>query len=339
MNRDRNAHRPTRAAKHERNLAGIDAKTIASMVAAGRPNPFAVGSREHIAYGWTKELLRHAESDKPTELADQARRIFPKAEAGTRRAVGAATKSETPSTVPPVPDENPRRPSLNNPSPLPSTKPEVPKTSYGNLWRPSELLGVSQEFADAIDEAENSHGRWNLASNESTAVGRYQILASGLRDIGLMDADGSWYGYPKPDREEFLQTPELQNLAFAAYLNRKLRSVKSLKLTAEDLEDVGLVDLVGREIDGVGGTFKVTLAGLVAAAHREGEGRLQQYLDHLATHDWYSDSETFPLDEIPGNRTKKQAFEQIEKRLREFMTVPLYGNHYIPPLNDPEDVE
>ena len=330
MNRNHNVRRPDRA------TSGADSKAIVAMVAAGRPNPFAAGSPEHIAFSWTRELQRHAESESTGDLARHARRIFPTA--GRRHAARRATGTEvaeTASATPPVPEENPRRPSLGNPPPLPGTKPKVP---FDKLWSPDQLLGVSKEFADEIGERESAND-WSAESKSSTAVGRYQILVGGLQDIGLEDANGNWYGYPYPDREEFRQTPELQNFAFAAYLNRKLRSVKFLKLTAEGLENVGLIDLVGREIDGVGGTFKVTLAGLVAAAHREGEGRLQQYLDHLATHNWYSDSETFPLDEIPGDRTKNEAFEQIEKRLREFMTTPLYGNHYIQLLNDPEDIE
>jgi hypothetical protein len=81
----------------------------------------------------------------------------------------------------------------------------------------------------------------------------------------------------------------------------------------------------------------VTLADLLAAAHRKGEGRLQQYCDHLAMNGWYSDPETFATDKLPGGRTKKVAFEKIEERLREFMTLPLFGNHHAPLLNDPEN--
>ena len=58
-----------------RTAGGADSKAIVSMVAAGRPNPFAAGSPEHIAYGWTREPLRHAESDSTSDLARNARRI------------------------------------------------------------------------------------------------------------------------------------------------------------------------------------------------------------------------------------------------------------------------
>jgi hypothetical protein len=313
MNRDHNLGRTA---------SGADSKAIAAMVAARRPNPFAAGSPEHIAYSWTSELLRHAESDSTSDLARNARRIFPNARRRTAERQAAGTERvKTASAVPPVP----------------GTKPEVPKTPYANLWQSNQLLGVSQEFADKIGELETSDN-WSAESKSSTAVGRYQILVSGLQDIGLVDAHRNWLGYPHPDREEFRQTPELQNLAFAAYLKRKLDAVTHTELESQKPDEVTLADLVGREIDGVGGPFKVTMAGLLAAAHREGEGRLKQYFDHLATNDWYSDPETFPTDKIPHTkRTIAEFFGQVEERLRQFMTIPLYGNHYAPLLNNPEN--
>ena len=332
MNRGRNGRRPTRAAKHEQNVAGIDAKAITSMVAAGRPNPFLSGSREHIAYGWTKELSRHAESDKPTTLAAQAWRIFPNAGAGKRRAVSQATgtaANEPATQTPPVPVQHPQRPSLDTVPPLPGTKPEIPKVPYMRIWRPEELFPVSREFADKIDKFEKSFDRWDLVNSETDAAGRYQLLPTSLFDIGLMNADKEWHDDPLPSGEEFLQSQSLQNLAFAAYLTKMWGYA----------EGIGIARYVGQEIEGSEGTFEITEAGLLAAAHREGQGRTNQYLAHLAANEWVSDPGTFPLDRIPGDRTKKDAFEQIEERLIGFEGIALRASDDAPALNESGSIE
>ena len=308
MNRDRTARRAT---------SGADGKAIVSMVAAGRPNPFAAGSPEHIAYSWAGELLRHAESASTGDLARHARRIFPKA--GRRHAARQAAGSEpteTAAAVPPAPEENPRRPSLNIVPPVPSAKPAPPKLPIVDIWAQSDLFPVSRRFADEIDRAENSNDEWDKAS-PTDALGRYQLRWRALTDIGLMQDKDTWRLHGLPDRQEFLLSPLLQNLAFAAYL-QTMRNY---------LDSNGADEYIGQSIEGKVDTFDVTESGLLAAAHRYGQGNVLAYLKHQAGHDWVTDQSTFGENE--------GVFLAIETRLREFANIPLRSSPNAPPLVNP----
>ncbi len=328
MSRSRASQRQHRKTESTRKPTTVDAGAITRMVASGEANPFPMGSREHIAFAFADELKREAVSDSETPVARQARRIFPASAATTRRTVRVdadAAATEPPATTPPVPARKPeravqeaRRSAI---PPLPSAKPTVP---IAEIWTDDQLLPVSKEFADRIAEAEKTFDNWGETSRSSTGVGRYQILAGGLIDIGLMRDLETWTLNGLPDRDEFLANPELQNLAFAAFLEKKLQYLNNLDLT----------DFVGQEIAGIVDTFEITEAGLLAAAHREGEGRLRQYLRHLEDNEWVSDADTFPTTEIPGERTMDQAFKAIETRLRLFSIVPLYASDGVAPLNE-----
>ena len=303
MNRDHNVHRPTRAAKE------TDSKAIVTMVAAGRPNPFPAGSPEHIAYSWTSELLRHAESESTSDLARNARRIFPNARRRTaERRVAGTEGVETASATPPVPD----------------AKPKVP---YQERWRSDQLLPVSDDFAQKIDEAETSEGQWDKVSPIG-AVGRYQLTHASLNDVGLMDKQGNWYG---TDLEEFRANPPLQNLALAAYLHKN----RGYLMTKHDVQGEGgetiresSFNFIGQEIEGKAKTFNVTESGLLAAAHRWGAENVFAYLQHQKVHDWVTDEEGFGVN--------KDKFLAIETRLREFEFIPLYRQPDAMLLNKPD---
>ena len=326
MNRSRTSRRQQRKTESKRNAKAVDAGAITRMVASGEANPFPMGSREHIAFAFADELKREAASDSETPLAKQARRIFPASPATTRRAARADADA---ATTPPIPARKPEQAATDIEPPIPQTKPTPQKLQINEIWSADELFPVSREFADTIDIFEKSFDRWHLVNPSSRAAGRYQLLPRSLFDIGLMTADEQWHGHPFPDGDEFLQDPELQNLAFAAYLTKMWGYV----------EGDGLTRYVGQEIEAGDVTFEVTEAGLLAAAHREGQGRVKQYFEHLEADEWVSDPETFPIDDIPGDRTKKEAFEQVEERLIGFENIPLYASDDVPALNETEPSE
>lgn len=333
MNKNRTADRRRRTAPSNTDIFRINAEAITSMVTAGKSNPFPAGSPEHIAFAWTGELQRHAASDRDTPLTRRARRIFPEVALKKRRATRPAADvaaTEPPAGTPPIPVRKPEQSvpeaGVTVPPPTPPTKPEVP---IAEIWTTDRLLPVSKEFADWIADAEGSKDNWGEVSTFSSALGRYQILSSGLVDIGLMRDSNTWALNGLPGREEFLASPALQNLAFAAFLKKKMRV----------LENLGLTDFVGQEVQGIVETFELTEAGLLAAAHREGEGRVKQYLEHLAANKWVSDPDTFPTTLIASDREMDEAFKAIETRLRLFSTIPLYASDDVAPLNNPGMLE
>lgn len=88
-----------------------------------------------------------------------------------------------------------------------------------------------------------------------------------------MDRAGNWTGkYGVHSPAEFLADPEAQENALTDYLNDNIRL-----LHANDA-----VAYIGETIDGLKARFPVTLAGLIAAAHREGAPATAHYLDRIA---------------------------------------------------------
>ncbi|MEM7122259.1 MAG: hypothetical protein AAF563_13330 [Pseudomonadota bacterium] len=304
------------------------------MVANDEANPFPMGSREHIAFAFADELKREAASDSETPLARQARRIFPASPATTRRVARAdvdAVATEPPAATPPIPARKPEQEATEtSPVAAPPTPTAKPKVPYQELWHPDQLLRVSDDFAWKIDQQETSEGRWDKVHPSTDAAGRYQLTPVALDDIGLVDGNGEWYGHPYPDLEEFLGSPQLQNLALAACLKVTqgyLTQTYTREVEPGNSEEVSPYDFLGQEIEGKVRTFEVTESGLLAAAHRWGAGNVLAYLLHQRENKWVTDEEGF------GG--KKDVFLAIETRLREFQPIPLYPQPDSPPLNDP----
>lgn len=72
----------------------------------------------------------------------------------------------------------------------------------------------------------------------------------------------------------------------------------------------------GRSIKALNGTeIPVTVSGLIAASHREGTKKVREHLDHRA-------QGLPPPESIPNVRGDLSKFNEIERRLREFATIP-----------------
>lgn len=203
-------------------------------------------------------------------------------------------------------------------SDVPPPAAPVPQT---DAWPDSP---IHAEFRRAIHRKESDGaGNDGYAASGNGAYGRYQMRVPALQDAGLIDRDGRWTGkYGLNSFEDFLRAPEAQEKAFADFMARTEGYVRQ---AASGFE--------GREIEGKLATFKVTEAGLVAAAHRQGAGMLAPYFEFQKDNNWKSgDFENIPdrvvaqiakLQEgIDNPKPAKEVLASIETRLREFSRVP-----------------
>lgn len=132
------------------------------------------------------------------------------------------------------------------------------------------------------------------------------MTPDGLKDAGFMKPDGSWTGGVK-DGQDFLNKPKIQEQAFA----------NLMKANERFLKNNGSTKFLNQQVDGIKAQFKISLSGLLAAAHREGAKQVRRYLEHQKAHGWKSDPTTFPKN--PPDRA--QRFLNIETRLRKFENI------------------
>lgn len=166
---------------------------------------------------------------------------------------------------------------------------------------PGAASPIHRRFRDKIAERESGAAGYR-ARNEKGALGRYQLTLDALVDIGWKQSDGTWTGrFGITSDDAFLADPEAQKHAFAEYMER----------TRLNAEAVDLFSRLNQTIDGIVAPFEITEAGIMAAAHRRGAGKVKEYFDHIEATNWRSDPSTFPSD-----MAKK--FREIETRLREF---------------------
>ena len=132
------------------------------------------------------------------------------------------------------------------------------------------------------------------------ALGRYQMLSPALTDTGYLDQSGRWTGKNGiRSYRDFLNSPNIQDKAIQEYQGTLERQ----------LTNAGAMKHVGQKIEGIKADITVTRAALLAAAHRQGAGKVGDYLKHLNSHDWKSSAGTFPeLD--------RAKFVSVETRMR-----------------------
>ena len=167
---------------------------------------------------------------------------------------------------------------------------------------------IDPKFRDEIHRRESQVGNYEEISPDGKALGRYQMREAALKDAGLMDKQGRWTGkHGVNSAEDFRANPQAQERAFADYLRAK----------RTHLEGVGAFKESGRTYTGLKGVpITITESGLLAAAHKEGQVGVKQYLDHMRERGWRSDFGGLK----PGEATK---FKAVETRLREFQNTPV----------------
>lgn len=196
--------------------------------------------------------------------------------------------------------------------------------------KPLTKGSVSPEFLDRIWSAEEPNRapeqrRTGEASKESTEKGKYQINDQTLRDSGWKDANNNWTDKARRNGvgsdEEFRNNVDAQELAAQDVFRRKEESLRGL----------GLGRYVDRTIEGTVSDFKVTEAGLLAGAHREGEGVVKAYLEHQTKNGWQSRFDNidpkiaakFAIYDKSGKliRTAEDRFRAVETRMRTFEKI------------------
>jgi hypothetical protein len=143
---------------------------------------------------------------------------------------------------------------------------------------------------------------------EQYALGKYQMRAPALIDIGLMTKDGRATGkYGINSWEDFLNNPDAQEAAMIDW---------TIVLEGY-MQKYGVAARIGRTITGIKDKITITEGGLIAAMHKQGWRGTLRYLEWLEKHDW--NSRDHQHDMQPD---LKDGFLSIETRLRRFQDVP-----------------
>lgn len=165
---------------------------------------------------------------------------------------------------------------------------------------------VSDAFLNQLgfDESSNNYASVNKSGS---ARGKYQMQKLALEDIGMIDKKGNWLGkYGVYSQNDFLNNPEAQEKAIHDFFN-----LYHKRYNQDGYQHIG------KQIKGVSGeTFPITRSGLLAAAHREGQGMVKRYINSLASDangNYYMDYNNLLDDE-----KNEDSFRAIETRLRRY---------------------
>jgi hypothetical protein len=201
-------------------------------------------------------------------------------------------------------------------------KPEPPKSLPDSLVEAISRNDVKEAWRDAVADAERpGRGKepdsWGVLLEDidkngiktgSKAYGRYQMRKGALQDAGMMRKDGSWTGkYGITNEIEFLNNPAAQDAALKDLADRIDGYIR----------DENHNGRIGKTIKGVLQDFKISQSSLVAAAHRQGIGRIGEYFAWLEKNGWNSRDNIEALPE-----KQKRQFKSVEYRLRTFRDVP-----------------
>lgn len=174
---------------------------------------------------------------------------------------------------------------------------------------------ITRQFRQKLHEkeskGESNHG-YAAKNKKSKALGRYQLSKAAQREVGLRIGE-NWNPHNKygaKTEADFLKDKVAQEKALADYM----------KSNERQLIQNGATKVIGQHIDGVESDLTVTLSGLAAAAHREGAGRVQQYLEWQKENGWHGDASSLSEDD-----PRRGHFLNIETRLREFQNTPHRG--------------
>ncbi|MFM6992383.1 MAG: cadherin-like domain-containing protein [Rhodoferax sp.] len=180
-----------------------------------------------------------------------------------------------------------------------SSEPTVAMASPAATTKPlTNLYDVNNTspFAETLAHLESSgqpfegYRAVNDDGDGIGAVGRYGFRASSLKAIGWMDAHGDWTSAAKAQGinsvESFLSHPQGQEAARVAYM-------QTLK---NELKANGAWSMIGETVEG----HTVTEAGLIAAAWKEGAGKVVQVFNGQSSSASVEKNVFFRLDEFGG---------------------------------------
>jgi hypothetical protein len=188
----------------------------------------------------------------------------------------------------------------------------------------------NQDFRNYVARAESSTisrpqtDGYDDKSKDGKALGRYQLRKDGaLLQIGWVDRQGNWTSkaaeYGVTSDADFLSKRDAQEAAFDLFLRDAERQARGSKVKIKrDVgteQEVSLWDLAqqGRTYtDEAGRTTKITMAGIVAASHRQGAAATAKFLTRVAANGWTTKG-------LDGYSPKEQS---IAQRLLDAQNVP-----------------
>ena len=169
-------------------------------------------------------------------------------------------------------------------------------------------------FRNQIHLAERSE--WDeVRRGDTNAYGYYQLTEIALRDIGLMDEKNGQWGIT--NTLQFLERPGAQEQAMIKYMANMERYLRGGHYDAFDYVGQEIVGIKAQEMAAMGDVaipITISPVGLMAAAHRWGDGGVRSYIDHQIESDWVSNFEGLDKD-------TRDKYIAIETRLREFENV------------------
>ncbi|MDK9721359.1 MAG: hypothetical protein OEL53_09275 [Rhodospirillales bacterium] len=271
--------------------------------------------------GWSEDKGDiHAEPPPPSEEPQTADELEAQDKARQEQVAGEEAASE----------EAAREQAAREESARDQQSPPAPEPKSEENPIPPEKKPVSKEFLDAIWSAEQGNRKpedrtTDEKSSTSSAQGKYQITKGGLVDIGWKDRKGNWTEEAKrhgvKSDDDFKKSASAQDKAAQAYFEKKDAAIN----------EIGAKKHIGQEIDGLAGKFKISDAGLAAAAHRDGEGVVKDYLKHQQKNGWKSDfskidpnvADKWAIKDRNGNvvRATEDRFRAVETRIRTFENV------------------
>jgi hypothetical protein len=180
----------------------------------------------------------------------------------------------------------------SNPAVAAAHQPNTNTPSANDLYTASPTSAFAETLAhlESRDQPNNGYGGFNPDGGGIGAIGRYGFRAPSLQAIGWMDADRQWTGAAKAQGvssiESFLDHPQAQEAARVAYM-------QTLK---GELKANGAWGMIGDTVEG----HTVTEAGLIAAAWKEGAGRVVKVFNGQSASDNLDKNVFFRLDEFAG---------------------------------------
>lgn len=189
---------------------------------------------------------------------------------------------------------------------------QKPKPPQQRVVIPNEVY--SGEFKDALAKRESNvdgYQSHNKTGGRLGALGRYQMRAGILQDLGVVDKNDNWLPgnkYGVTGVQDFLNDPKAQEQIFEDAVTKYAGRVKGR----------GATKIIGQVIDGKKSRFQLTEAGLVAAAHKQGAGGVELYLEKLKELGWRSKG-----IKLSNNKKENDVMLAVETRLREFGKIKL----------------
>ena len=164
------------------------------------------------------------------------------------------------------------------------------------------------------------------AEGKITAWGYHQIQDAGLRDTKMKDPAGNWTGRwgVATDDDYLANKNRAQDRAYDEYLG----TIEGYNRVAGNFAHVGKANERRRK-DGL--PMTITEVGIMAAAHRMGQGWVKDYLEWAARGGWRTLDTPYPttsrlLCEEGKICTREQIernFRRVETWLRHFQDFPL----------------